>query len=150
VAYFNFGKMADEPAARAREIPPCPRTLILDFRDSYTANLLTLFSTLYPPQNSVLPSVDVKENVRIAEQGSERIADKVVIVQADTLDLPTYLDLLKEKEIDCVILSPGPGRADREEVSTRSVITRFWRAYISPFRMFPTLCRSSTRQRSQY
>jgi para-aminobenzoate synthetase len=117
VAYFNFGKMADEPAARAREIPPCPRTLILDFRDSYTANLLTLFSTLYPPPNSVLPSVGVEEDVKIAEHGPERITDKVVIVQADTLDLPTYLDLLKEKEIDCVILSPGPGRADREEVS---------------------------------
>jgi anthranilate/para-aminobenzoate synthase component II len=124
--------MADESAARAREIPPCPRTLILDFRDSYTANLLTLFSTLYPPTNPVIPLVDVEEDNELGEQGNERIADKVVIVQADTLDLPTYLDLLKEKEIDCVILSPGPGRADREEVSTQSLRRSHSRLIMSP------------------
>lgn len=66
----------------------------------------------------MLPLAAVTEDAGTIEQGIERIADKVVIVQADTLDLPTYLELLKEKEIDCMILSPGPGRADREEVST--------------------------------
>lgn len=98
--------------------PPCPRTLILDFRDSYTANLLTLFSTLYPPRGTLLPRhTSSKQDDAESRQNHESIAEKVVIVQADTLDLATYLNLLEEKEIDCVILSPGPGRADREEVS---------------------------------
>lgn len=101
------------------DIPPCPRTLILDYRDSYTANLLTLFSTLYPPRNTLLYSTGAKEQDDADnKQEPECVADKVVIVQADTLDLATYSNLLTEKEIDCVILSPGPGRADRDEVST--------------------------------
>ena len=103
------------------DLPPCPRTLILDFRDSYTANLLTPFSTLYSPLGTSLPR-HISSKADDAESGQyyESIAEKVVIVQADTLDLDTYLNLLKEKEIDCVILSPGPGRADREEVSIPS------------------------------
>lgn len=103
-----------------QDIPPCPRTLILDFRDSYTANLLTLFSTLYPPRDTTFhgnPSQNAGNE--IPTRGAENVADKVVIVQADTLDLDTYLGLLKDKEIDCVILSPGPGRADCEAVSSR-------------------------------
>lgn len=106
-----------------QDIPPCPRTLILDFRDSYTANILTLFSTLYPPKPSAIPD-DLAQNVHgVAKpENAESIADKVVIVQADTLDLSTYLALLRDKEIDCVILSPGPGRADCEAVG--SLLTR--------------------------
>ncbi|KAI5451488.1 para-aminobenzoate synthase, (PABA), variant 2 [Naganishia albida] len=99
-----------------QDIPPCPRTLILDFRDSYTANLLTLFSTLYPPKD-ISPLRHISQDAESQESKqpfTENIADKVVIVQADTLDIHTYLDLLKDREIDCVILSPGPGRADCE------------------------------------
>lgn len=102
-----------------QDIPPCPRTLILDFRDSYTANLLTLFSTLYPPKD-ISPLRHISQDAESQESKqpfTENIADKVVIVQADTLDIHTYLDLLKDREIDCVILSPGPGRADCEAVS---------------------------------
>ncbi|KAJ9121543.1 hypothetical protein QFC22_002161 [Naganishia vaughanmartiniae] len=100
------------------DVPPCPRTLILDFRDSYTANLLTLFSTLYPPprtnnferdQNGVAYQLETEKRV------AESISEKVIIVEADTLELSTYLRLIKEKQIDCVILSPGPGRADDEK-----------------------------------
>lgn len=106
---------------RPTDPPPCPRTLILDFRDSYTANLLTLFSTLYPSRRHLSPSAaSWKQDAAALGQEPESIAEKVVIVQADTLDLATYLNLLEEKEIDCVILSPGPGRADREEVGEPS------------------------------
>ncbi|KAJ9095182.1 hypothetical protein QFC19_007636 [Naganishia cerealis] len=101
------------------DVPPCPRTLILDFRDSYTANLLSLFSELYPPPNTnILEQIyDYRRNeIESGERNGEWISDKVIIVQADTLKLPAYLTLLKEKQIDCVILSPGPGRADNEEV----------------------------------
>ncbi|KAJ9095986.1 hypothetical protein QFC21_005349 [Naganishia friedmannii] len=99
------------------DIPPCPRTLILDFRDSYTANLLTLFSALYPPPNT--NNLERHHGGRAqkpeSEQRSEEsISDKVIIVQADTLELSTYLKLVEEKHIDCIILSPGPGRADNE------------------------------------
>lgn len=104
---------------QVQDIPPCPRTLILDFRDSYTANLLTLFSTLYPPSDTALfGSASKNAENQVSKQGrTENIADKVVILQADTLNFTTYQDLLKDKEIDCVILSPGPGRADCEAVS---------------------------------
>lgn len=46
-------------------------------------------------------------------------------MQADSLELSTYLKLVAEKQIDCVILSPGPGRADNEKV-------RYCLAYRSP------------------
>jgi len=46
-------------------VPPLPRTLILDYRDSYTNNLLSLFVALYP---------------------DEEVKRKVVVVQADEVD----------------------------------------------------------------
>ncbi|KAJ9119798.1 hypothetical protein QFC24_005510 [Naganishia onofrii] len=100
------------------DIPPCPRTLILDFRDSYTANLLTLFSTLYPPPRTT--NIERLQNshqqTTASKERDEWISDKVIIVQADSLELSTYLKLVAEKQIDCVILSPGPGRADNEKI----------------------------------
>jgi para-aminobenzoate synthetase len=44
--------------------PPLPRTLILDYRDSYTNNLLSLFVSLYP---------------------DDEVRRKVVVVQADEI-----------------------------------------------------------------
>lgn len=44
--------------------PPLPRTLILDYRDSYTNNLLSLFVSLYP---------------------DDEVRSKVVVVQADEI-----------------------------------------------------------------
>jgi len=44
--------------------PPLPRTLILDYRDSYTNNLLSLFVSLYP---------------------DNEVKRKVVVVQADEI-----------------------------------------------------------------
>ncbi|ORY26958.1 ADC synthase [Naematelia encephala] len=71
-------------------LPPLPRTLILDFYDSYTNNLVTLFTKLY---------------------SDTEVLEKVVIVKADQYDWTTFKDEILPN-LDCVILSPGPGRPD--------------------------------------
>lgn len=52
------------PAMMKTATPPLPRTLILDYRDSYTNNLLSLFVSLYP---------------------DNEVKRKVVVVQADEI-----------------------------------------------------------------
>jgi para-aminobenzoate synthetase len=49
----------------APPVPPLARTLILDYRDSYTNNLLSLFVSLYP---------------------DDEVKRKVVVVQADEVN----------------------------------------------------------------
>ncbi|WWD22621.1 hypothetical protein CI109_107114 [Kwoniella shandongensis] len=71
-------------------VPPLPRTLILDYYDSYTNNLLTLFTQLY---------------------SDAEVLDKVVVVKADKYTWTDFKKLVLP-HIDCVILSPGPGRPD--------------------------------------
>ncbi|KAH8083726.1 putative 4-amino-4-deoxychorismate synthase [Filobasidium floriforme] len=81
--------MSSKPANPLPPVPPLPRTLILDYRDSYTNNLLSLFVSLYP---------------------DDEVRRKVVVVQADEIkwdDLQTMLS-----DLDCILLSPGPGRPD--------------------------------------
>ncbi|KAK8844826.1 hypothetical protein IAR55_006676 [Kwoniella newhampshirensis] len=70
--------------------PPLPRTLILDYYDSYTNNLLTLFTQLYT---------------------DAEVLNKVVVIKADKY---TWADFQEHvlPQIDCIILSPGPGRPD--------------------------------------
>ncbi|KAK4686034.1 para-aminobenzoate synthetase, partial [Tremellales sp. Uapishka_1] len=70
--------------------PPLPRTLILDYYDSYTNNLLTLFTRLY---------------------SDAEVLKKVVVVKADHYTWEDFKRLVLPN-IDCVILSPGPGRPD--------------------------------------
>ncbi|RSH84052.1 Protein phosphatase PP2A regulatory subunit B [Saitozyma podzolica] len=73
------------------ELPPLPRTLILDYYDSYTNNLLTLFTKLY---------------------SDAEVLRKVVVVKADRYSWDQFRqDVLPN--VDCVILSPGPGRPDK-------------------------------------
>ncbi|WOO84553.1 Para-aminobenzoate synthase [Vanrija pseudolonga] len=71
-------------------VPPLPRTVIIDYYDSYTNNLLILFTQLY---------------------SDSEVLRKVVVIKADKYDWPTF-----RREVipntDCVILSPGPGRPD--------------------------------------
>lgn len=69
--------------------PPLPRTLILDYRDSYTNNLLTLFAALYP---------------------DDEVKRKVVVIEADEISYEQLQGVLEH--VDCVVLSPGPGRPD--------------------------------------
>ncbi|WVQ64203.1 uncharacterized protein L199_002365 [Kwoniella botswanensis] len=70
--------------------PTLPRTLILDYYDSYTNNLLCLFTQLY---------------------SDAEVLNKVVVIKADKY---TWSDFQEQvlPNIDCVILSPGPGRPD--------------------------------------
>ncbi|WRT63115.1 uncharacterized protein IL334_000018 [Kwoniella shivajii] len=70
--------------------PMLPRTLILDYYDSYTNNLLCLFTKLY---------------------GDAEVLNKVVVVKADRYTWSEFKDQVLPN-IDCVILSPGPGRPD--------------------------------------
>jgi para-aminobenzoate synthetase len=56
--------MSSKPANPLLPVPPLPRTLILDYRDSYTNNLLSLFVSLYP---------------------DDEVRRKVVVVQADEI-----------------------------------------------------------------
>jgi para-aminobenzoate synthetase len=56
--------MPSKPANPLPPVPPLPRTLILDYRDSYTNNLLSLFVSLYP---------------------DDEVRRKVVVVQADEI-----------------------------------------------------------------
>ncbi|OCF44981.1 para-aminobenzoate synthetase [Kwoniella heveanensis CBS 569] len=70
--------------------PVLPRTLILDYYDSYTNNLLTLFTKLY---------------------SDAEVLEKVVVVKADKYSWPEFQQNVLPN-IDCVILSPGPGRPD--------------------------------------
>ncbi|CED82903.1 Para-aminobenzoate (PABA) synthase ABZ1 [Phaffia rhodozyma] len=70
-------------------LPPLPRVLILDFYDSYTNNLLALFSDY--------PDLLVHQRVLVIHQ------DQFSWEEFQSLILPS---------IDCVILSPGPGRPD--------------------------------------
>ncbi|ORX35180.1 ADC synthase [Kockovaella imperatae] len=72
-------------------LPPLPRCLILDYYDSYTNNLLTLFTQLY---------------------SDEEVLRKVVVVKYDHYDWETFQRLILPN-IDCIILSPGPGRPDK-------------------------------------
>ncbi|RXK38379.1 para-aminobenzoate synthetase [Tremella mesenterica] len=71
-------------------IPPLPRTVILDYYDSYTNNLLTLFTQLY---------------------SDEEVLKKVVVVKADRYTWDEFQTQVIPS-IDCIILSPGPGRPD--------------------------------------
>ncbi|WVR03036.1 hypothetical protein IAU60_000025 [Kwoniella sp. DSM 27419] len=70
--------------------PLLPRTLILDYYDSYTNNLLTLFTKLY---------------------SDAEVLEKVVVVKADRYTWSEFRETVLPT-IDCVILSPGPGRPD--------------------------------------
>ncbi|WVQ82863.1 hypothetical protein IAT38_004998 [Cryptococcus sp. DSM 104549] len=70
--------------------PPLPRTLILDYYDSYTNNLVTLFTQIY---------------------SDEEVLKKVVVVKADKYTWAEFQEHVLP-HIDCVILSPGPGRPD--------------------------------------
>ncbi|WVQ94380.1 hypothetical protein IAU59_001459 [Kwoniella sp. CBS 9459] len=70
--------------------PVLPRTLILDYYDSYTNNLLTLFTKLY---------------------SDAEVLAKVVVVKADKYTWSEFQEIVLPN-IDCVILSPGPGRPD--------------------------------------
>ncbi|WVF66767.1 hypothetical protein IAT40_001509 [Kwoniella sp. CBS 6097] len=70
--------------------PVLPRTLILDYYDSYTNNLLTLFTKLY---------------------GDAEVLQKVVVVKADRYSWSDFQQFVLPN-IDCMILSPGPGRPD--------------------------------------
>ncbi|KAL7414761.1 ADC synthase [Mrakia frigida] len=83
------------PSSTPSPPPPpldLPRVLVLDFYDSYTNNLLTLFGH-YP---------------------DEILLKKVVIIKQDQFDWDFFrLSLLPS--IDCILLSPGPGRPDRTE-----------------------------------
>ncbi|GMK56278.1 hypothetical protein CspeluHIS016_0301180 [Cutaneotrichosporon spelunceum] len=69
---------------------PLPRTVIIDYYDSYTNNLLILFAQLYSDAD---------------------VLRKVVVIQSDKYNWATFKrDVLPNT--DCVILSPGPGRPD--------------------------------------
>nr|XP_019013933.1 para-aminobenzoate synthetase [Kwoniella pini CBS 10737]OCF52714.1 para-aminobenzoate synthetase [Kwoniella pini CBS 10737] len=70
--------------------PVLPRTLILDYYDSYTNNLLCLFTQLY---NDV------------------EVLQKVVVIKADKYNWLEFQEQVLPN-IDCIILSPGPGRPD--------------------------------------
>ncbi|WWC57490.1 uncharacterized protein I303_100022 [Kwoniella dejecticola CBS 10117] len=72
------------------ERPVLPRTLILDYYDSYTNNLLCLFTQLY---------------------GDAEVLQKVVVIKADKYSWSEFQQQVLPN-IDCVILSPGPGRPD--------------------------------------
>ncbi|KLT43908.1 putative 4-amino-4-deoxychorismate synthase [Cutaneotrichosporon oleaginosum] len=74
----------------SRTQPPLPRTVIIDYYDSYTNNLLILFTRLYSDAD---------------------VLRKVVVIKSDKYDWPTFKrDVLPYT--DCVIISPGPGRPD--------------------------------------
>ncbi|WVQ72189.1 hypothetical protein IAR50_001735 [Cryptococcus sp. DSM 104548] len=72
------------------EVPPLPRVVILDYYDSYTNNIVTLLAKTYT---------------------DEQVLSNVVIIKADKY---TWADFQKEvlPNVDCVILSPGPGRPE--------------------------------------
>nr|XP_019048087.1 para-aminobenzoate synthetase [Kwoniella bestiolae CBS 10118]OCF27017.1 para-aminobenzoate synthetase [Kwoniella bestiolae CBS 10118] len=70
--------------------PILPRTLILDYYDSYTNNLLCLFTHLY---------------------SDAEVLQKVVVIKADKYTWTEFQEQVLPN-IDCVILSPGPGRPD--------------------------------------
>ncbi|WWC90289.1 uncharacterized protein L201_005222 [Kwoniella dendrophila CBS 6074] len=70
--------------------PTLPRTLILDYYDSYTNNLLCLFTQLY---------------------SDAEVLQKVVVIKADKYTWSEFQEHVLPN-IDCVILSPGPGRPD--------------------------------------
>ncbi|KAL7421662.1 para-aminobenzoate synthase, (PABA) [Cryptotrichosporon argae] len=71
-------------------VPPLPRTVILDYYDSYTNNLLILFAQLYT---------------------DAEVLSKVVVTQHDKYSWQDFQDVVLP-HVDCVILSPGPGRPD--------------------------------------
>ncbi|WVO15148.1 hypothetical protein L204_102792 [Cryptococcus depauperatus] len=69
---------------------PLPRTLILDYYDSYTNNLVTLFTQIY---------------------SDAEVLERVVVVKHDRYTWNEFQSQVLPN-IDCVILSPGPGRPD--------------------------------------
>ncbi|ODN86825.1 para-aminobenzoate synthetase [Cryptococcus wingfieldii CBS 7118] len=71
-------------------VPPLPRVVILDYYDSYTNNIVTLLAKTYT---------------------DEQVLNNVVIIKADKY---TWEEFQKEvlPNVDCVILSPGPGRPE--------------------------------------
>ncbi|TYJ53798.1 hypothetical protein B9479_005558 [Cryptococcus floricola] len=71
-------------------LPPLPRVVILDYYDSYTNNIVTLLAKTYTDQ---------------------QVLNNVVIIKADKY---TWEEFQKEvlPNVDCVILSPGPGRPE--------------------------------------
>ncbi|OWZ59874.1 para-aminobenzoate synthetase [Cryptococcus neoformans c45] len=72
------------------EPPPLPRTLVLDYYDSYTNNLVTLLTRTYADAD---------------------VLERLVVVKADEYTWDEFQRLVLPN-IDCVILSPGPGRPD--------------------------------------
>ncbi|ODN73682.1 hypothetical protein L202_07228 [Cryptococcus amylolentus CBS 6039] len=71
-------------------VPPLPRVVILDYYDSYTNNIVTLLAKTYT---------------------DEEVLNNVIIIKADKY---TWEEFQKKvlPNIDCVILSPGPGRPE--------------------------------------
>lgn len=89
------------PSLPSPSSPPLPRVLILDYHDSYTNNLLTLFTELYPSRNDN-ERLNIKDRVHVIEWDDPRLG--TTVEQA--------LSFIKQGDYDCLILSPGPGRPD--------------------------------------
>ncbi|GAA5857734.1 hypothetical protein JCM9279_006038 [Rhodotorula babjevae] len=96
---------AERMQARTRRLPT---VLVLDFWDSYTANILKLVDQL------VRDSSSAHEGKRAGQQWDcAGWQDRVVVINVDSLSWHSFEhDILPH--VDCVILGPGPGTPHRE------------------------------------
>lgn len=78
--------------------------LILDYHDSYTNNLLTLFTELFAADSTTSDGF-IKSRVHVVEWDDPRLAQSV----------DDAMRFIHDGAYDCLILSPGPGRPDRRE-----------------------------------
>ena len=94
------------PAASAAEVrAPLLRLLIVDHFDSYTLNLLSLLSSVWP-------------NQAISGKESDNVFSSHIVVLAHTHPLLATQEAIRNTvlpHIDAIILSPGPGTPHSDE-----------------------------------
>ncbi|KPV72815.1 uncharacterized protein RHOBADRAFT_55494 [Rhodotorula graminis WP1] len=96
---------AKRTRARTRRLPT---VLVLDFWDSYTANILKLIDQLARDSASTHEGDGAGQQWDCAEW-----QDRVVVVNVDSLSWDSFEhDILPH--VDCVILGPGPGTPHRK------------------------------------
>ncbi|GAA5831665.1 hypothetical protein JCM11251_000785 [Rhodosporidiobolus azoricus] len=90
---------------------PLPTTLVLDFYDSYTRNILSLVSQLFDDDfRSTNSAGGLDEN---DSWECESWQDRVVVVNVDSLSWESFVHEILP-HIDCVVLGPGPGTPHKE------------------------------------
>ncbi|GAA5889745.1 hypothetical protein JCM6882_004308 [Rhodosporidiobolus microsporus] len=90
---------------------PLPTTLVLDFHDSYTRNVLSLVSQLFEDDLRSTASAAQLDNNADWEQAGWQ--DRVVVVNVASLSWDSFVHEILP-HIDCVILGPGPGTPHKQ------------------------------------